>query len=46
VISQCSLAVPLMLLYGGSIWSVKLVEKKVAADKARAAAAAATKPAE
>jgi sec-independent protein translocase protein TatC len=46
VISQCSLAVPLLLLYGGSIWAVKLVEKKAAADKARAAAAAAAKPAE
>src|ERR1700716_2124418 len=28
VISQCSLAVPLLLLYGGSIWAVKLVGKK------------------
>ena len=28
VISQMSLAVPLMLLYEGSIWSVRLVEKK------------------
>ena len=46
VISQCSLAVPLLLLYGGSIWAVKLVEKNVAAEKARAAAAAAAKPAE
>ena len=46
VISQCSLAVPLLLLYGGSIWAVQIVEKKVAAEKARAAAAAAAKPAE
>jgi sec-independent protein translocase protein TatC len=46
VISQCSLAVPLLLLYGGSIWAVQLVEKKVAAEKARAAAGAAAKPAE
>jgi sec-independent protein translocase protein TatC len=46
VISQCSLAVPLLLLYGGSIWAVKIVEKKVAAEKARAAAGAAAKPAE
>jgi sec-independent protein translocase protein TatC len=46
VISQCSLAVPLLLLYGGSIWAVKIVEKRVAAEKARAAAAAAAKPAE
>ena len=28
VISQLSLAVPLMILYEGSIWSVKFVEKK------------------
>jgi len=46
VISQCSLAVPLLLLYGGSIWAVKIVEKRVVAEKARAAAAAAAKPAE
>ena len=44
IISQSSLAVPLVLLYGGSIWAVKMVEKQVAAEKARAAAAA--KPAE
>lgn len=46
VISQCSLAVPLVFLYAGSIWAVKMVEKKAAAEKARAAAAAAAKPAE
>jgi sec-independent protein translocase protein TatC len=46
VISQCSLAVPLLLLYGGSIWAVRMVEKRVAAEKARAAAGAAAKPAE
>ena len=44
IISQSSLAIPLVLLYGGSIWAVKMVEKQVAAEKARAAAAA--KPAE
>jgi len=44
IISQSSLAIPLVLLYGGSIWAVRLVEKQVAAEKARAAAAA--KPAE
>src|SRR5580658_9893168 len=38
VISQCSLAVPLLLLYLGSIWAVKMVEKRVAAEKAQAAA--------
>ena len=31
VISQFSLAVPLMILYEGSIWSVRLVEKQAAA---------------
>jgi sec-independent protein translocase protein TatC len=47
-----SLAVPLMLLYEGSIWSVKVVEKKAKAEDAAkeaekaAAAAAAAKPAE
>src|SRR3954465_7238009 len=46
VISQLSLALPLMLLYEGSIWSVRLVEKKAAADKAKDAASAAAKPAE
>jgi sec-independent protein translocase protein TatC len=49
VISQLSLAVPLCILYEGSIWSVKLVEKKAAADKAAASAPAsggANQPAE
>src|ERR1700724_4416626 len=45
VLSQLSLALPLMALYEGSIWSVRLVEKKAAADKAREAANAAAKPA-
>jgi sec-independent protein translocase protein TatC len=44
IISQFSLAVPLMLLYEGSIWSVRLVEKK--ATGSRTAAAAQAKPAE
>jgi sec-independent protein translocase protein TatC len=44
VISQLSLALPLLLLYEGSIWSVRLVEKKAAA--AASSAAAQTKPAE
>ncbi len=39
VLSQLSLALPLMVLYEGSIWSVKLVEKRAVADKAKAAAA-------
>jgi sec-independent protein translocase protein TatC len=50
VISQCALAVPLLLLYGGSILSVRVVEKKAAAEKAAAenasAGKAAAKPAE
>lgn len=37
VISQLSLAVPLVILYEGSIWSVRLVEKKAKASKASAA---------
>jgi sec-independent protein translocase protein TatC len=46
VLSQLALAVPLVLLYEGSIWSVRLVEKKAAADKAREAAKAQPDPAE
>jgi sec-independent protein translocase protein TatC len=46
VISQLSLAMPLMLLYEGSIWSVRFVEKRLAAEKAAAAASAQAKPAE
>jgi sec-independent protein translocase protein TatC len=34
VLSQLSLALPLMALYEGSIWSVRLVEKKAAASVA------------
>ena len=44
VVSQLSLALPLLLLYEGAIWSVRLVEKKAAA--AAGAAAAQAKPAE
>ena len=44
VISQMSLAVPLMLLYEGSIWSVQVVEKKAKAEEAAKAAAAAAPP--
>ena len=50
VLSQLSLAVPLMVLYEGSIWAVRLVEKRAAADRAKQAAkdaaGAAAKPAE
>jgi sec-independent protein translocase protein TatC len=34
VLSQASLAIPLLLLYEGSIWSVRMVEKNAAASKA------------
>jgi sec-independent protein translocase protein TatC len=37
VLSQMSLAVPLLLLYEGSIWSVRVVERKAAAAAAAAA---------
>jgi sec-independent protein translocase protein TatC len=52
IISQLSLAIPLLVLYEGSIWSVRLVEKRAKADAgAKAAGAAgpndaAAKPAE
>ena len=39
VISQMSLAVPLLLLYEGSIWSVRVVEKRAKADEAAKEAA-------
>ena len=41
VLSQMSLAVPLLILYEGSIWAVRMVEGKAAKAKAAAAAAAA-----
>ena len=44
VLSQMSLALPLVALYEGSIWSVRMVERRIARE--RAAAAAAAKPAE
>ena len=34
ILSQFSLALPLLVLYEGSIWSVKLIEKKAAAAQA------------
>jgi sec-independent protein translocase protein TatC len=34
VISQLSLAVPLLILYEGSIWSVRIVEKRAKEDAA------------
>jgi sec-independent protein translocase protein TatC len=42
VLSQMSLALPLVALYEGSIWSVRVVERRMAAERAAAAA----KPAE
>jgi sec-independent protein translocase protein TatC len=42
VLSQMSLALPLVALYEGSIWSVRMVERRLAAERAAAAA----KPAE
>lgn len=46
VISQMSLAIPLMILYECSIWSVRMVEKKATAAKATPPATADAKPAE
>jgi sec-independent protein translocase protein TatC len=48
VISQMSLALPLLLLYEGSIWSVRIVEKKAAAKTGAKTgpASAQAKPAE
>jgi sec-independent protein translocase protein TatC len=50
VLSQLSLAIPLLILYEGSIWSVRLVEKRAqaeaAAKAASEAASASAKPAE
>src|SRR5262245_10948332 len=46
VLSQLSLAMPLLLLYEGSIWAVQIVEKKAAAAKASDAAKAQANPAE
>jgi sec-independent protein translocase protein TatC len=34
VLSQASLAIPLLLLYEGSIWSVRMVEKNAATKRA------------
>jgi sec-independent protein translocase protein TatC len=50
VISQMSLAIPLLILYEGSIWSVRIVEKRAKAEEAAKvaadAASATAKPAE
>jgi sec-independent protein translocase protein TatC len=39
VISQFALAIPLILLYEGSVWSVRLIEKQRADDAKRAESA-------
>src|SRR5256714_6020043 len=44
VISQASLAIPLLLLYEGSIIAVAMVEKKIAVAKTAGAAPSATPP--
>jgi sec-independent protein translocase protein TatC len=46
VLSQMSLAVPLLLLFEGSIWSVRVVERRAKADAEAKAAGAAPNPAE
>lgn len=45
VISQLSLAIPLMILYEGSVWSVRIVEKRAQTDAAAKAAKTAETPA-
>jgi sec-independent protein translocase protein TatC len=39
VISQFALAIPLILLYEGSVWSVRLIEKQRADEAKRAESA-------
>ena len=46
VLSQSSLAIPLLALYEGSIIAVSIVEKKAAAARAASASPSATNPAE
>jgi sec-independent protein translocase protein TatC len=46
VLSQSSLAVPLLLLYEGSIIAVSIVEKKAAAQRSTTGAPPAANPAE
>jgi sec-independent protein translocase protein TatC len=46
VLSQASLAIPLLALYEGSIIAVQIVEKKVASAQAASSAASTAKPAE
>jgi len=44
VLSQMSLALPLLALYEGSVWSVQIVEKRAAREAAAAAAAGSPSP--
>jgi len=46
VLSQMSLAIPLLLLFEGSIWSVRLVERRKAREDAADASDASAKPVE
>jgi sec-independent protein translocase protein TatC len=46
VLSQLSLAVPLVVLYEGSIWSVRLAEKRAKATESAGSAGSASNPAE
>jgi sec-independent protein translocase protein TatC len=46
VLSQCSLAIPLLALYEGSIIAVRMVEKKAAAAQASSGASSSANPAE
>jgi sec-independent protein translocase protein TatC len=46
VLSQMSLAIPLLLLFEGSIWSVRMVERRKAREAAEGSANASAKPAE
>jgi sec-independent protein translocase protein TatC len=46
ILSQMSLALPLLILYEGSVWSVRMVEKKAQAEAAAKAQAASETPAE
>jgi sec-independent protein translocase protein TatC len=46
VLSQCSLAIPLLALYEGSIIAVAMVEKKAAASQSSSSASSSANPAE
>ena len=46
VLSQMSLAIPLLLLFEGSIWSVRVVERRKAREDAEGSPDASAKPAE